>query len=358
MNNNQHSFLHTIFFCLALFTFIFSYQQSYAAERFTSKPSVKEFIRHMEKKYRYNGSYISYVLGRAHYDPSVIQHMERPYEEEPWYHYRNIFITPERVQAGIEFYKQQRKVIAMEERHFGVPGSIIVAIIGIESKYGNRMGSYRVVDSLATLAFNYHPRAQFFRKELEDFFLLVREKDLDPLQIYGSYAGAMGMPQFMPSSYLYYGYGFSNERRPNLFNNGSDAIFSIGNYLMQMGWERHKPIATPAKVSGTRYEQALRNVHDKPKPPQYSVEQLEDLGIKPLGYYDLNDSAYLMAFETDNGVRYWLGFNNFYVITRYNQSNLYAMAVYQLAQYIQDGWRKYQAEKEAKTEKQMTQENE
>lgn len=319
-----------------------------------SKPGANEFINSTAKKYHYSKNYVRSVLSRAKYNPRVIEKIEHPYEAKPWQDYRPLFLTQERLDEGIRYWDRSNKLMAWEEREYSVPASIILAIIGIETKYGKNMGTFKVLDSLATLAFNYPQRATFFKNELAAFIALSKTYRLNPNRIYGSYAGAMGQPQFMPSSYLHYAVDFHGKNQPNLFKDKADVIFSIGNYLRQNGWEVDQPIATPAKVIGNKYQQVLHKNLRKMPPPQLTLGQLAGYGVYPQGntydqQFDPNLTATLIRLQGRNGPEFWLTFHNFYVITRYNSSALYAMAVYQLAQHLQAAWDKKNQPKDSTT---------
>ena len=302
---------------------------NYLAER----PDVQAFIREMVVKHGFTSSALFTVFSRAQIQPEIIALITRPAEAKPWYAYRQIFLTPERVQKGVEFWRTHEKALARAEQRYGVPAEIIVAIIGVETFYGRNVGRHQVLEALSTLAFAYPKRADFFRKELENYLLLTREEGIDPLALQGSYAGAMGLGQFMPSSYRAYAVDFNNDGYRDIWNNPEDAIGSVANYLSEHHWQRSELITVPARVSGDHYT-AL--ISAKPEKPFHTIRTLQQRGVHAPKTLNEHQKAILLQLEGNDGPKYWLGFYNFYVITRYNRSPLYAMAVYQLSQDIHD----------------------
>ena len=239
-------------------------------------------------------------------------------------------MQPERIRKGVEFWNENKTTLDRAEKVYGVPVEIIIAIIGVETRYGRNAGNYKVINSLATLAFEYPDRSEFFKKELEQFLLLAREQGFDPTGITGSYAGAMGIPQFIASSYRNYAVDFDNDGIINIWTDPVDAIGSVANYFKMHGWMHGQDIAMPAMVKGESFMRVL-NEDLKPDIPAADLAAYgisHEPGIAP------GAVVKLLSFETDNGYEYWLGFKNFYVITRYNHSPLYAMAVFQLAKEI------------------------
>lgn len=267
------------------------------------------------------------ILGEAKVLPQVIKAISRPAEAKPWYAYRPIFLTETRISKGLEFWESENKTLARAEQAFGVPAEIIVAIIGVETLYGERAGRIRVLDSLVTLGFRYPRRGEFFRGELKDFLLLIREEGLDPFTLKGSYAGAMGVPQFISSSYRNYAVDFDGDGRRDLIASPTDAIGSVANYLKRHGWQRHAGIAVPAQVHGERYREALE-LGIKPK---MTAGELAGKGVKFTAQLDAESLLALIELELEKGKEHWAVLPNFYAITRYNHSKLYAMAVTQLA---------------------------
>ena len=266
----------------------------------------------------------------------ILDLMARPTEKvKPWWEYRQLFISHKRIIDGVAFWREHAETLARAERKYGVAPEVIVAIIGVETSYGRVTGSFRVLEALATLAFHYpgdNPaRSEFFRVQLEHFLLLAREEQVSPLSLEGSYAGAMGMPQFMPENYRKLAVDFDHDGVRDIWRNPVDAIGSVANYLQHHGWRRGGPVVTTASVrdaAGARYAQDTL-------PPSHTLRDLVAAGIEPgmqIGTPD--DEVALYALEARNGSEYWIGFTNFYVISRYNPRIKYAMAVAHLAQEI------------------------
>ncbi len=286
----------------------------------------------MVKKHNFNKVVLANLFNAVKIRPQVIQHVNKPLEKEPWRLYQMLFVNEWRIQHGVEFWNKYAAALQKAEATFGVPASIIVATIGIETKYGTKTGEYRVIDSLTNLAFSTSTRAPFFRKELEEFLLLTREQRLDPLKIMGSYAGAIGQPQFMPSSYRYYAVNFSRSGKTDLMNNAVDVIGSIANYYKLHGWKSNEPITVQALTLGDHFTYFIRNNKAN---QLYSIGELSQYGIMPKYKVPQNDlKVKLIELDNHYSKEYWLGFRNFDVIKRYNSSDLYAMAVYQLSYYI------------------------
>ena len=263
---------------------------------------------------------------------SILDAISRPAERTlNWGEYRKIFLKEQRIQNGVKFWTDNEEALQRVESEFGVPAQIVVSIIGVETLYGANTGSYRVMDALSTLAFDYPRRARFFRSELKHFLTLAREQNQDPLSLKGSYAGAMGLGQFMPSSYRNYAVDYDQDGFTDIWTNSSDAIWSVGNYLHKHGWQRGELITVPGRIAGEHQADLINSALK----PELSLEQLAAAGIhsKTEGIGG-NQLATAMQLETDAGPEYWIGLQNFYVITRYNHSKLYAMAVYQLAEEI------------------------
>jgi membrane-bound lytic murein transglycosylase B len=232
----------------------------------------------------------------------------------------------------VRFCGLYETALAKAEETYGVPASIIVATIGIETKYGQKTGDYRVIDSLSNIAFSNSQRAPFFRRELQEFLLLVREEHLDPLKVMGSYAGAIGQPQFMPSSYRHYAVNFSKSGKTDLMNDEIDVIGSIANFYSKHGWRKNEPVATEAMVLAGRYQFMMQKGELK---RSLTLAELEKLGIVPKNKIEGDHlKAKVIELQSYYSKEYWLGFPNFFVIRRYNVSDLYAMAVYQLSTYI------------------------
>jgi membrane-bound lytic murein transglycosylase B len=305
-----------------------------AGQPFGRRDDVQHFIREMSARHGFNPAQLQALFDRVQVRPSIIAAMDRPAEAKPWYEYRTIFINPQRIRGGVEFWRTHAATLARAEQVFGVPPEIVVAIIGVETQYGGNMGRHRVLEALATLAFDYPRRADFFRKELEAFLLLTRAEGVDPLTLRGSYAGAMGWGQFMPTSYQNYAVDFDGDGRRDLWRNPRDAIGSVANYFRQHGWRPGEPVVVPARVGGTAYADLI--TRRLTTPPTDSVASLQAQGVAPLTPVDGARAALLLELQGRAGPEHWLAFHNFYVITRYNRSQLYAMAVYQLSREIRE----------------------
>lgn len=281
---------------------------------------------------------IDCFLASAHYNQKVIDAITTPWEAKPWYQYHPIFLTDKRLEKGLAFWKKHDETIAKAAKTYQVDPEIIVAIIGIETFYGGYMGTYPVIDALYTLGFHYTPRADFFRKELAQLQTLAKEEELDLGSLKGSYAGAMGYGQFIPSSYRHFAVDFSGDGRRDLVGNPVDAIGSVANYFHQHGWQKGAlvtlPLTThhlPAHLKTWSGEKLSYKVADILS-PTISLARNVDL--------DVQQPALLVELEQPESKDYWLGLNNFYVITRYNRSPLYAMAVYQFSQQLKDAYAK------------------
>jgi len=288
------------------------------------------FIREMSLKHHFDEAALDDLFLSVELKPEILVRIASPAEKMPWYKYRKIFLTESRILEGARFWRENADALAAVERRYGVPAPIIVAILGVETRYGQKTGNYRVIDALTTLSFAYPPRSRFFTGELENFLLLCREENMNPLKPVGSYAGAMGMPQFMPSSFRSYSADFDGDGRRDIWRNTNDVIASIANYFSRHGWQPGQPVAMPAKASGNLYKSKL-NGNLK---PDLIIEELQSAHVEISGYPPLNSKIKLLAFEQEHGDELWAAFDNFYVITRYNHSPLYAMAVFQLSEAI------------------------
>ncbi|QLF94243.1 lytic murein transglycosylase B [Pseudomonas sp. ABC1] len=289
---------------------------------------VAGFISEMASEYGFASEQLAELLAQAERKQAILDAISRPAERvRPWSEYRPIFITDARIAQGVDFWRQNQDALARIETEYGVPAQFIVAIIGVETFYGRNTGNYRVIDALATLGFDYPPRQPFFRKELKEFLLLTREEQVDPLSLKGSYAGAMGLPQFMPSSFRAYAVDFDADGHIDIWNNPTDAIGSAANYFKRHGWVAGSGVAVRATVGGKRFEEGLTQGLE----PSLNAAQLRELGWKPAT--PIADDTKVTAFRLEgaDGDEFWIGLPNFYVITRYNRSVMYALAVNQLA---------------------------
>jgi len=306
---------------------------SFAQGDYVDHPKLAAFINDLEKNHQFERSALQQLFVDVKRKDSILKAISRPAEKsKPWKDYRPIFVTPKRAKLGIKFWNKHQASLQRAQKTYGVPAEIIVAILGVETRYGQNRGSYRVIDSLATLGFDYPKRSKFFSAELKQFLILCREQGFDPKEIKGSYAGAMGYPQFISSSYRHYAVDFDNDGIIDLLNNPVDAIGSIANYFKVHGWKKGAPIVSTATVTeATKKQAALFNTRLK---PSINIGDLKAAGIQSTVNYANDEMTSPMALEGAKGTEYWLGLKNFYVITRYNHSKLYAMAVYQLSQEL------------------------
>jgi membrane-bound lytic murein transglycosylase B len=296
------------------------------------RPEVREFIAELAAAHDIEAAEIERVLSQAEVQTSIIEAMERPAERtKPWHEYRDIFITEKRIDAGLAFWREHRDTIARISADTGVPPEILLGIIGVESYYGRITGRYRVIDALATLTFEYPPRAKFFRRELAEFIVLAREEKVDPLTALGSYAGAMGSPQFIPTSYRAYAVDSNGDGRRDLWNSWEDVIGSVANYFVVHKWRPGEEVTSRATLA-ERFAGAVPEKNSLKA--DASVAALSNDGVVFATGLPGEASARLIAFEGAAGPEYWVGFHNFYVITRYNRSAMYAMAVWQLGSEI------------------------
>lgn len=295
---------------------------------------IQAFINTMVKKHQFDKAYLSNLLLDAKPNNDILASIKRPWEAKPWYQYHPIFLTEKRTQKGVEFWQQHEATLARAEKELGVPAEIIVAILGVESFFGTYKGKHKVLDSLFTLGFYHPPRATFFRKELEAFFVLARDEKLPVTEVMGSYAGAMGWGQFISSSYQHYAIDFDGDGIRDLLNNPVDAIGSVANYFKRNGWKTNQPVAFPAEISDSTNTNKLLSKSLKFK-HHWQDLQLQNVTISDKSVtLSADDSVKLLEFKQESAKEYWVGLHNFYVITRYNHSPLYAMAVYQLSQNI------------------------
>ncbi|MDJ0813479.1 MAG: lytic murein transglycosylase B [Woeseiaceae bacterium] len=295
------------------------------------RPDVESFIDTMVDQYDYDRETLRDILGEAEKKQSVLDAISRPAEKTlNWAEYRKIFLTRERVNAGAAFWRANREELEDIERRTGVPVEMLVGIIGVETYYGRITGGYRVLDALATLAFYYPPRSKFFRSELEQFLLLVREEGMDPEDAVGSYAGAMGRPQFMPSSFRAYAVDSTGDGKRDIWNNWEDVAGSIANYFNAHGWRTGEEVTTRATI-GERWSGPFpKNILKATG----TIDSLSDQGVMFATGLPGDAAAQLLTLEGEGGTEHWVGFHNFFVITRYNRSVMYALAVHQLGQEI------------------------
>ena len=291
----------------------------------------RAFVDEMVRKHGYDRAELTRLLEDAQFQEGIIRLITRPAEAKPWYEYRAIMVTPERIEQGVEFWQRNADTLRRAEAELGVPPEIVTAILGVETRYGRNTGRHRVLDALFTLGFGYPKRASFFRKELEQFLLMAREEHLDARTLTGSYAGAMGKSQFMPSSFRAYAIDFDGDGRRDLWGSDADAIGSIANYFVRNGWRRGERVALPASGVDSRHQRFL----EAGLKPGFTLGELAAAGVRvATDGLPADTPCSLFDLDEENGPAYWAGLQNFFAITRYNRSELYAMAVYQLSREI------------------------
>lgn len=294
----------------------------------TRSPDVAGFIDRMVARDAYDPRTLRRILGAARLESSIVAAMERPAEKVlPWYRYRPIFVNERRIQEGVDFWTAHRRELRQASERTGVAPQYLVAILGVETYYGRLTGGYRVIDALATLSFDYPPRAAFFRRQLAQFLLLARDHEFDPLAVKGSYAGAMGAPQFMPSTYRRFGVDATVDGRVDLWSDWPDVFDSVGYYLRENGWVTGGPVLRDAVLGATVTATAPSTVLG----PSTTVGALRAAGVRFVDAPGPDSRAWLVPAEQPQGLEWRVGFENFYAITRYNRSPLYAMAVHDLA---------------------------
>ena len=302
------------------------------AESYLSRAEVDAYIEELIQQHNFSRPELEEVLAAAERRQDIIDLMRRPAERRlNWHEYSKIFLDEQRIAGGVEFWQQNQATLERAQKEYGVAPEVIVAIIGVETRYGRVTGRHRVVDALMTLAFDYPPRASFFRKELTQFLLLAREEGKNPISLTGSYAGAMGFGQFIPSSYRSYAVDFDQDGVRDIWQNRNDAIGSVANYFSRHGWRGAEQVTLPVQLKAET-EQLLLIANQSLK-PTHSIAEMAEMGVIVDG---LDPDARVLLLRLLGGEKpeYWLGFDDFYVITRYNHSRLYAMAVYQLGQEI------------------------
>ena len=296
-------------------------------------PQLQILIEKLQTKHGFASTQLHQLFEQAEIKPNILEIMDRPGEAKPWHEYRQLFVTIPHANRGSRFWHKHKAALERAEKTYGVDPAIIVAIIGIESQYGRNAGRIRTIDALTTLGFEYPRRGAFFQSELLNFILLTREQRLDPLDIRGSYAGAIGAAQFIPSSYRRYAVDFDGDGRADLMHSRTDAIGSVANYFKQHGWKAGEPVTGEAHVEGTMYPW-MKNLGTK---PVLTLDQLRHYGISPAAENLAGDlRASLMTFDGKDGPIYRLVHDNFHVITRYNNSYKYSMAVFELSELIRE----------------------
>jgi membrane-bound lytic murein transglycosylase B len=304
-----------------------------ATGEFLAYEELRGVIEQLERDKAYAPGELDALFAQVGRDEGVLKAIARPAEStKEWKDYRPLFMTTERIEKGLAFWDEHADTLARAEATYGVPPEMILAILGVETRYGGNKGRNRVIDALATLGLDYPPRAPFFRKELREFLLLAKENGLDPLTTYGSYAGAMGYPQFMPSSWRKLAVDFDGDGRRDLINNPVDAIGSIANYFKANGWKTGEPVVARARIVTQDYDSVIT----KDLATMTTLDEIAKKGLVPreAGTYLAQEPASAIRLQGENGGEFWLAFTNFYVITKYNRSTMYAMAAWQLSQEL------------------------
>ncbi|WP_051710265.1 lytic murein transglycosylase B [Andreprevotia chitinilytica] len=318
----------------ALFALL-PFSVAHADEALLARPEVQEYLNQVSSEQGFDRAELNALFKRVNTKPNVLDILDRPSTSRPWYQFRDNFINPTRIVGGARFMRRYKTELDAIEERYGVPPEIVTAVIGCETLYGRNTGSFRVLDVLTTIAFDYPRRADFFMNELTEFLILAREENADPLSFMGSYAGAMGWPQFMPSSFRKYAVDWNGDHHRDIWGTPVDAMASVANFLVAYGWQKGGAIMQPVNVAGDQIEPLLAdkfNLH-------YTVEALMQKGVTPLTETDPAQQAVLFTLETEPGfTRHYLGFTNFYALTRYNKSTLYASAVAGLADQIRKAY--------------------
>ncbi|KEA64564.1 Membrane-bound lytic murein transglycosylase B precursor [Marinobacterium lacunae] len=303
-----------------------------AGQGYADRPEAQPLYEKLESQ-GFEHEYLRAVLDDAKQQESILKAMSRPAEKRlTWGEYRKIFVEPKRISQGLEFWKEHADTLARAEAQYGVPAEIIVSIIGVETRYGRIMGNYRVLDALATLGFDYPKRGEFFLGQLEQYLLMTREEGIEPGTLKGSYAGAMGYGQFIPSSFRHFAVDFDGDGKRNIWGNPVDAIGSVAHYFSEHGWQPGEPVRSNVVMDKPAQDEWI-NADLK---PEVTLAQWAERGIHTQRGLDQDQTATLMRLEMEDGDHYWFGLHNFYVITRYNHSRLYASAVYELSQAIRE----------------------
>ena len=316
-----------------------------------------DFVNELSREHQFDPKVVTHVLRRAEFRQEVIDLMDRPAEKAlNWTEYRTIFITPKRIKEGIEFARKHQELLDRAHEALGVPGHIITSILGVETSYGKIKGSFPVVDALTTLGFEYPRRAEFFRGQLKEFFLLACEESIRPFEddqacnlsnknphaqpagdirgLLGSYAGAMGIGQFIPSSYRDFAIDFDGDEFRDIWNNEADAIGSVANYFKRHGWRNQHPALVDVNVDDRDLQ--LTSLANQTLELTKTVAEWKQIGVE-INVEDDSQKAALFRFDTQDGAIYKLAFHDFYVITRYNRSRMYAAVVLELAESIHEG---------------------
>ncbi|HSC81695.1 MAG TPA: lytic murein transglycosylase B [Chitinolyticbacter sp.] len=309
---------------------------SYADEALLARPEVVQYLDEVAANEQFDRTELDALFLRVVPQPKILEYFDKPGTSKPWYQFRGNFLVKSRIEGGARFMRRYSEQLDAVYQRYGVPQEIMSAIVGIETNYGRSTGSYRVLDVLTTMTFDYPRRAEFFRKELTEFLILAREEQEDPLSFTGSYAGAMGWPQFMPSSYRQWAVDWNGDAHRDIWGTADDVVASVAHYLAEHGWQRHGPGIVPVNVAP---DHQLADIMAQPYDLTRSAADLMALGVQPISELDTQAPAVVFTLETEPGVeRHYLGFSNFYAVTRYNRSKHYATAVFELAAAIRQAY--------------------
>ncbi|MFK7793845.1 MAG: lytic murein transglycosylase B [Gammaproteobacteria bacterium] len=306
------------------------------AKSYYAREDVKNFVQYMIDEHGFERTQLKLLFKGVKQQESVLEAIATPAErKKKWFEYRPIFLKQARADAGVKFWRENQTILEQAEEIYGVPPEIIVAIIGVETYYGRITGKHPVFDSLVTLGFGYPKRAKFFLSELEHYLLMCREEGFDPSALKGSYAGAMGVGQFISSSYRRYSVDQNEDGKRDLWNSKEDIIGSVANYFKVHGWKKNQAVASSAQFSGN----AKKIDDSNTLKPAFTYGQLIKQGFEADMPIANDEKVSLFVLDTSKNTKeYWIGQHNFYVITRYNHSHMYAMAVHQLSQEIKKQW--------------------
>lgn len=294
-------------------------------------PQIKQVSDKLVSDGVYDKQEIETLFAKVELKPKVVEAFKKPAEKLTWARYRDLFITDKVIRNGVEFWNEHEQLLSKASNQFAVPEEIIVAILGVETRFGKSLGSHAVINSLSTLSVDFERRKEFFQSELSSFLRLVKSDGIDPLTTLGSYAGAMGIPQFIASSYQAYAIDYDGDGRRDLINSYADAIGSVANYFKRHKWIKDAPVKTAiTKIN----EQQFSKLRQTERSAQYSVSQVTKAGVEINGEFSGDLAADIIELNGKDGKQYELVFENFYVIKRYNQSNLYAMAIAELSEAI------------------------
>jgi membrane-bound lytic murein transglycosylase B len=317
-----------ILYCATLL--FFSYAHLASALDLNARPDIQNYIQSLYQQYNFDQHQLTSWFEQTDFNPHVLEKMTPHGKALSWHEYQKIFITPKRIKQGVDFWRKNSQAIHNASQQYGVPESMILGIIGVETSYGENKGSFPVFSTLATLAFDYPPRAHYFQSELTHFLLLAREARWDVINTKGSYAAALGLPQFMPSSYRIYAIDADQKGYADLMNNERDAIYSVANYLSQKGWHAGEPIATPARLINPRY---ATFAHMK-QTASFSLKQWQNFGLIATAPISSHLTAKAVFMKNPGFHDPWLTFHNFDVLKKYNASNRYALVVYALGNQV------------------------